>query len=500
MSKYRSIDGFLTAFSSFRNKKSDGNDALKNALYNIGLIALFCVLIGVFLILKPFIRPLMFASLVAAALFPLKKKLAFCINKWINKVESEETPIVIAIALIPFTGLEKLGEFITRFTLTHIKVIIMGLSSLVVLRILVNYVPKEFFTGILSLILWLHSIFGRVTGSLSPSMIIILVICYLITIKLMWSTSSSNTFVILSQGVWMFLVGYLCSYFGALQIPAFIAIVIYSLIGLIYFDEESNKSEIVKKIKKTFNKKEEEENEEEIRETAVPSFETPMSRLMKTKSQLSEIKNKMKLDVPLESEKIKDNDAPLESDGYFKILFYACTATLLFKHLWIVFFSFIPITFYAIKSLCKALGLWQYIENQSSQHINKLKAWLEPRKYAIVPICLPGLIQLNKKVHKVFCVKLKTYVDDISSSIMIVFLIVAVAALGVFSFIQIYSEGLTVAQLTGNLINRTLTLQPELVDSLPINMQNFNDVIDNAYQFSRGTIENYLGRSRFNIS
>lgn len=494
---YRSIDGILTAFASLRNRKTEGNDSLRNALYNFGICALLFVLFGVLMILKPFLRPLLWAVLVAAVLFPMKKKLAQCINMWIDKVEREETPIIIGVVLLPFSGLEKLGEFIIRFTLTHIKVILAGLSSLVALRILIHFLPKEFFTGILTVLLWFHSIFGKIASSLSLSMLAVLVISYLITIKLMWSTKTSNIFVILSQGGWIFLVGFLCSYLGAFQIPVFIFLMIYGLVGM-YYDDETNNSDFVKNIKGIFKKKEEQEGEEVETPSNFPAA-TPMSRLMKTKSHFSEMKSKMQLNVTQESEagkgKGKDTPLELESNGYFKILFYACTATVLFKHLWIVFLSFIPISFYAIISLCKVLGLWTYIETQISPPLRKLKEWLEPRKYAIMPICFPGVIQLNKKAHKFLCLKLKSYADDISASIMIVFLIVSVGALSIFCFIQIYSETIAVAQLSGNLLNKTLTMRPELVESLPINMQNLNDVIDNAYQFSRGSIENYLGMS-----
>jgi hypothetical protein len=205
------------------------NDPLRSAMYNVGILLLLAVFLGVILILKPFIRPLIWGLLVAAALFPMKKRLAFTINKWIKKVEREEKPIIVGIFLLPFTGigkikffnliliynlifLEKLGECITRFTLTHIKFILIGFSSLIALRIFVHYVPKEFFTGILSVILWLHSLFGKAASTLSPLMLIVLVICYLITIKIMWNSSNSNFFIICGQGAWIFVAGYLCRY------------------------------------------------------------------------------------------------------------------------------------------------------------------------------------------------------------------------------------------------------------------------------------------------
>jgi hypothetical protein len=293
------------------------------------------------------------------------------------------------------------------------------------------------------------------------------------------------TFLIQQILTLIYFLKYFYSYLGTFQIPAFLSIIFYCTAGL-YCDEESN-SQILCKIKNSLKKEEKREEREKAPEVAA----TPLSRLMKTKTHLSEIKTKMQLNVPQESKK----DAPLdlESDWYFKILFYACTAAVLFTHLWMVFLSFIPISFYAIKELCKALGLWSSIESQFYQSTVKIREWIEPRKYALIPCCLPGVLQLNKKIRIVFCDKLKSYVDDISACFMIVVLIVAAIALSVFTFVQIYSEAITVAQLSGNLINRTLTMRPELIEQLPINMQNLNDVIDNAYQYSRGYIENYLG-------
>lgn len=90
------------------------------------------------------------------------------------------------------------------------------------------------------------------------------------------------------------------------------------------------------------------------------------------------------------------------------------------------------------------------------------------------------------------CVKLKSYVDDISAIFMILLLIVAVIFLSVFSFAQIYSEAIAVAQLGSNLVNRTLTHRPDLIEMLPIDMKSMDDIIDNAYKYGRSTIEDYV--------
>lgn len=75
---------------------------------------------------------------------------------------------------------------------------------------------------------------------------------------------------------------------------------------------------------------------------------------------------------------------------------------------------------------------------------------------------------------------------------MILLLIVSVVFLSVFAFFQIYSETIAVAQLGGNLVNRTLTHRPDLIEMLPIDLQSMDNIIDNAYKYGRTTIEDYV--------
>lgn len=99
---------------------------------------------------------------------------------------------------------------------------------------------------------------------------------------------------------------------------------------------------------------------------------------------------------------------------------------------------------------------------------------------------------MNIKIHKFVCVKLKSWIDDISALVMILILIIFVIFLSVFSFFQIYSETIAVAQLGSNLVNRTLAHRPDLVELLPINMQSMDDILENAYKHGRSSIEQYV--------
>ncbi|XP_070494875.1 transmembrane protein 245 isoform X3 [Chironomus tepperi] len=498
---HRSIEGIVSLFTNFKNQKTREAEQLKSALYNVGLLVLLGAFALVILILLPFIRPLAFGVLFGAVLFPAKKKLSNSINRWIDKIEKNDVPVIIGIASIPFNALEKLGEVIILFIFTHIKIILGGTGSIILLKILHSILPKKLLSYVVDIVLWQHSLFEYIVSTFNTLLLLLIIISFVISLYLLWNSTTSSFFTIAGQFIWIVIIAYGCSFFGPFQIPVFVTIMIYAFLAMMY--DETTYNQLVARFKNIFRKEaniiqqlEQEEkgdDEEEVQATSTAPLVASNELLQKTKSHLSEMKSKLQLNVPQSDQKSsKKDEEELESNWYFQILFYACAATILFKHLWIVTFCIIPVIFYSIIAICKALGLWNYVEAKLKDPINNIKEWANQRRYALMPIFLPGMIQLNKKVHSMFCTIMKSYVDDISACVMIIFLILSVIFISVFSFAQIYSEAITVVQLTGDLVNRTLAVRPELVDMLPINMQSMNDVIDNAYQYSRTTIEEHL--------
>lgn len=491
---FRSIDGIFTVFANLKNQKTgEVEKPLKAALYNVGILILLCAFVGVFFVLLPFLNPLFWAFISGAVLFPAKKKIASTINDWIDRVDENGA---LGAFMFPFDGLDKLGKSITQWLMTHIKLLFIGLCSIVALQLIIYFVPSELFSFLLSTIVWFHTIFGGIVGSLNLKLVIVLIGTYTIAVAMLWKESSTNIFAICGQGLWVFVVAYFCSFLGVLQMPVFIGVIIYGLVALVFDENNQDSIQMMDKLKSIFKKEAVpvvESQKEQISPPAQQDYSaTPIGRFAnKTKHQLSEIKHKMQLNLSPEQKKTKGKDnVELESDWYFKILFYAVLAAVLWHQLWIAVLCFIPITFYGMKELCKILGIWSKIRDQ--WRASGVEAWIDQRRNALLPVWLSSVMQLNTKVNKFFCTKLKSFVDDISAIVMILFLIFFVVFLGVFFFFQIYSEAITIAQLSSNLVNRTLSLRPDLVEMMPINMQSMNDIIDNAYQYSRGTIEDYL--------
>lgn len=507
MLRSRSIDGIFNVFATLKNQKTGEVDKpLKAALFNVGVLVILAAFVGVFLVLGPFLKPLLWSFLFGAVLFPAKKKLSTSINSWISRIETNETPIAIGVLLFPVNGLVKLGEIISRWLIDHVKFLLVGSSAVISLNLIIRYVPTELYSGIARVLMWHHELLGKVVGALNFTLLFLMLFSYVLAVVVLWNTSSSNAFTMLGQLVWVFIVAYISSFFGSLQIPVFILSMVYAAVGMFYDENNQNSSELVAKVRRLIKKEAPVEDpivkEPLSKEPETEPYEdfpkTPIGRLLKTKVNLSEIKQKMQLSLHPETFDVQDQDqqkpkVELESDTYFKVLFYACAATILWNQIWIMFLCFIPISCYTVKEMLKILGLWKYIEDQWKNNYSKaIDSWLEPRRHALLPICFPGVLQLNTKLHKFTCAKLKSFVDDISAIVMILLLVFFAIFLSVFFFFQIYSETIAVAQLGSDLVNRTLTLRPELVEMLPINMQSMNDVIDNAYKYSRSTIEDYI--------
>lgn len=93
------------------------------------------------------------------------------------------------------------------------------------------------------------------------------------------------------------------------------------------------------------------------------------------------------------------------------------------------------------------------------------------RHSAILPVCLPGVLRLNRKVHKTIRVVLHDSIDTGSSILMIVLLLVTVIFAGIFCAVEIYSETITVVQLGNDVVNWTLYHRPELMDMFPEGMR-----------------------------
>lgn len=158
------MDTFSLPFSIFKNIGSlpQGHEKpLKHALYNaVALLLLFLCCAAawaLYIILEPFIKPLIWAVLVGSVLHPLKDSLAKRFRSWFDKIDDSGTPLILGLCVIPVNIVNDLSEFIGGKLLNNIKILIGIILSVSVLHILYYYTPYVCTTIIWKLGCFLYS-------------------------------------------------------------------------------------------------------------------------------------------------------------------------------------------------------------------------------------------------------------------------------------------------------------------------------------------------------
>lgn len=212
------------------------------------------------------------------------------------------------------------------------------------------------------------------------------------------------------------------------------------------------------------------------------------------------LRNKLELNLKETDANLRSPDVhfveatkPSQSAIYFKVLFLACVVTLLYKQMLVFCLLLVPILVHIAGRAIDVFGIKDYAGEKWNEVKHILAEWIYPRQTALLPLCLPGVIQLNDKVHRYVRIAIRESIDTASSIIVIILLILVVIFAGVFCAVEIYSETITIVQLGSDVVNYTINHRPELMDMFPEGMQDSMDnVIENAYQYGRSGIETYI--------
>lgn len=127
--------------------------ALKQGLYNaVALFLLFAgsaAFYGLYFILSPFVKPLLWALLCGSVLFPFKLKLTTAVKSWFTAIENSNKPLVVNIAMIPLNFFDDISETVGSLLRKNFKYIGPVIIAVPTLLFIYNYTPS-----ILTCILW----------------------------------------------------------------------------------------------------------------------------------------------------------------------------------------------------------------------------------------------------------------------------------------------------------------------------------------------------------
>ncbi|XP_011293580.1 transmembrane protein 245 isoform X2 [Musca domestica] len=487
----RSFDSVLNKLMRIR---SQNHESFKAAMYNFLIAAGVAAFVAVCFILGPFVRPLLWAFLMGAVLFPFKRKLAQLLNGWFEKLEERDSNVFVSLCLAPLEATESCGSFLVNWLKVHWQVITAGVGIATCIKLLVLYAPKGFLCAIWRLIVFSHSLFVQLIGYLNIYLLVAIIAVYLTSVYFFWKEANSNRFVIAGQSLWIAIVSYGCSFLGALQVPAFILIMLYVGASIVYHLQNTEESSsMVEKVKKLLDRSDFEKSINSLRlQNKKQSLHSDIEDVS-----FSETMDSMETLEAYEDhgdhKEHNDDDEPQMSGTYFKFLFYACMATFLYRNVWMFILALIPMFMHLLYQLGIYTGFTDFVTEKLNDIYNKLKSWAIVHHSAVLPLCLPGVLELNYKINGIIRNSLKSSVDLVTSILMIILMILIIVFLGVFFCVNIYSETIEVAYLGKDLINKTITDRPELIDILPANIQSsLDDALDNAHHYGRRKIETYI--------
>ncbi|XP_030562843.1 transmembrane protein 245 isoform X3 [Drosophila novamexicana] len=484
----RSFDSVLNRLLRMR---SQNHESFRAAMYNFLIAAGVAAFVAVCFILGPFVRPLLWAFLMGAVLFPFKRKLAELLNNWFQRLEERDSNVIVSICLAPLEATEHCGRLLIDWLCQHWQLLIAGCGVAVCVKLLVLYAPKGCLLLLWNWLTFSHGLFVRIIGFLNVYVLIVLIAIYLSSVHFFWKPENSARFVVAGQSMWIAIAGYLCSFLGAFQVPVFLLVMGYVLVSTAYHlqtSDDHDASSYLERLQKLFNKNDFEKSLSNLSICRRAAGEPTLQSDVEDISLSDTIDSEDTFDA-----KLAEEPEVHQSDTYFKLLFYACLGTFLYRNIWMFILAAVPVFLHLLYTAGSYTGLTQFVCGKLDDAYRGVRSWALEHHSAVLPLCLPGVLELNYKINCIVRDSLKSSVESVTSILMIILMLLIIIFLSVFFCVNIYSETIEVAYLGKDLINKTITDRPELIDILPANMQaSIDDALDNAHHYGRRKIETYI--------
>ncbi|XP_058792430.1 transmembrane protein 245 isoform X2 [Phymastichus coffea] len=524
--------------------------ALKQGIYNAVALLLLCVVcaagFGLYLVLHPFLKPLIWALLCGAVLFPFKSSLTTIVQSWFASTEDSHKPFLFSLSVVPISIFDKISEVVGSVVHKHLKYIIGAVLALFGLLIVYRYTPN-----ILCCLTWrifsLSTAFLSLIISVCNSYIIsAAIIGYLSILYLYWTPKKNIHFCYGSFIIWLLISIYLSNALGTYPVFIFCGVQVLYLVGFIYElvlvieqqEIQGRSSSLMQAVHSAITDVEiapsrsstmptltEDESLSEsteeigtIQKLLEPKVSFPKPFLKAAGRSISmdadvgkpiqdKLTRKAKSTSSMSSDKISISDRyflkklrselrmtvdmgnnDVDTDKYMYGAMYACIGMILWKHKWIIVILIVPVIYYYLKRLISYFGFGNIILSKCYKFTKPIKAWCYERHQALIPVNVRGLYKVSIIVDQKVTQILKGSVDAVATTAVIVGLIVFVICTSVFITFQVYTEGMHIIQISGEILNSTL-LNHRDIDWVPEQWEeSVNSVLDNAYVYGRTAI------------
>lgn len=493
--------------------------AMKQALYNtlaFVFVLVFAVsAIALYFILEPFLQPLLWALLFGSVLYPFKHSLSQALREWLGNVQA---PLAVAVAVSPFAVLDNIAQSFITIIQKYVKL----LAAIALIILVAYFLPLAWLMRLLGV---LHITFGlaaRLIAILSSGYAMwTMTIAYTLLLLFNFNEQVAPVFRILSPMLYFSIFCFVTGLFGALRIPALIAVVSLVVIGFFAEIEDRGKcgpktSEraatktydrmsivqitVARKMKLWYIRIKDclcapepvpepnDDDEDEPLDSAdgVPRF-PPLI-------QVDDVDKGPDDGSDDERDDSEDETTSRESDLYLIAVVWGCVVMQIYRNLWFLPLMYIPLGYGMIKSICVRMN----VVDRLSGLREASTVWYEKRREAIVPDFVRPLFRLLVKGDSKIKHILENSVDSITAILVIIMLFLVATVGTIFMAVQVYGESVHLIEITSGVINRTVVHNPELQQLVPDTISNVQGALDSmigdAYTYGKDWIRSSLRR------
>uniref|UniRef100_A0A069DZI5 Putative conserved plasma membrane protein n=2 Tax=Panstrongylus TaxID=65342 RepID=A0A069DZI5_9HEMI len=442
--------------NSFSTESEKNDNAFKLAMFNgiaILLVILAIVTIcGVYFILQPFIKPLLWALLCGSALHPFKLAIATRLRTQVVQLESSPKPFYLNVLCLPFLFILKLSDALGDFLISHLGLIIKFVGTVSALSVMYFYTP-QFVWKLCSIFMGFNKYMINFTLDIfNSSLITITVIAGFIgALMFLWKPEHEFIFSLSSIFVWITTTSWVANCFSYLRIPVFVLFQFSLCGGYVYTVACKSSASIESSPCASAREKQEE----------VFTF----------------------------TQSNPESQQTVTSMTYIRWLFVICIGALLFSIPSFPYIFLMMLTIYGIKQLCIYFGLVAIVNSHMEVLFANSYKWYLERQDIILPKPLKFTVIMLTKVRDNFFEGLKNCCDSAAAVAVILGLLIFGTFISVFFTIQAYKEGMYLVQTGGNIINSTIVHNPELHQMLPEDWQTTMDnALNDAYIYARDAL------------
>lgn len=189
----------------------------------------------------------------------------------------------------------------------------------------------------------------------------------------------------LGQSLWLAIVSYICSLFGALQVPVFLLVMVYVGISIVYQlrNADTCSYSLFGRVNKLLDRTDFEKaiNQHRSSRTTIstPMKPSDIEDISMSEGMMDSIMEGLETCDRKESTSTsfwEQNDTSL-SRTYFKFLSYACLATFLYRNIWVLLLCSIPTVVHLLFTVSKYTGFTDFVCLKVSDISGKLMVIIE---------------------------------------------------------------------------------------------------------------------------